>query len=83
MKVFVITLCLMLSFVTNTSHAQFKIAWADPKHDEKGNLLPLQSYGETINRGMKFILETRHPGPKATRSRLKRARFDLHISSIA
>jgi hypothetical protein len=57
MKVFVITLCLMLSFVTNTGHAQFKIAWANPKHDEKGNLLPLQSYGETIKRGMNFILE--------------------------
>jgi hypothetical protein len=27
------------------------------KHDQRGNLLPLQSYGETIRRGMKFILE--------------------------
>ena len=26
------------------------------QHDAKGNLLPLQSYGETIRRGMKFIL---------------------------
>jgi len=26
------------------------------KHDARGNLLPLQSYGETIRRGMKFIL---------------------------
>jgi hypothetical protein len=31
-------------------------AWLAPKHDEKGNLLPLQSYGETIQRGMKFLL---------------------------
>ena len=59
MKVLVITLCLMMSLVANTSHAQFKTVWADPKHDEKGDLLPLQSYGETINRGMKFILEDR------------------------
>ncbi len=27
------------------------------RHDPEGNLLPLQSYGETIQRGMKFLLE--------------------------
>lgn len=30
--------------------------WAPAKHDDKGNLVPLQSYGETIERAMKFIL---------------------------
>jgi hypothetical protein len=29
---------------------------ADPKHDAQGNLLPLQSYDETIRRGMSFLL---------------------------
>jgi hypothetical protein len=57
MKASFITLCLMLSLNINTSYAQTKTVWADPKHDEKGNLLPLQSCGETVNRAMKFILE--------------------------
>ena len=29
---------------------------ADPKRDAQGNLLPLQSYDETIRRGMSFLL---------------------------
>jgi len=42
---------------------------AGPKRDAQGNLLPLQSYDETIRRGMAFILKD-HPawfkGPPAT-----------------
>ena len=57
MKPFFTTLWLTMSFVANTGHAQIKTVWASPKHDEKGKLLRLQSYGETIDRGMKFILE--------------------------
>ncbi|MGA2618937.1 MAG: hypothetical protein ABSF26_15105 [Thermoguttaceae bacterium] len=57
MKASFITFCLTLPLSANTSDAQAKTVWANPKHDEKGNLLPLQSCGETINRAMKFILE--------------------------
>lgn len=34
------------------------------KHDPAGNLLPLQSYGETIRRGMKFLLEDQNTWAK-------------------
>ena len=30
---------------------------ADRKHDAQGSLLPLQSYDETIRRGMAFLLK--------------------------
>jgi hypothetical protein len=36
------------------------ITVADAKRDPQGNLLPLQSYDETIRRGMAFILQA-HP----------------------
>ena len=67
MKVLFITVCLMMSLAANTSHAQTKTVWANPKYDEKGNLLPLQSFGETINRGMEFILEDQETWAKGNK----------------
>jgi len=45
------------------------ITVADPNRDEQGNLLPLQSYDETIRRGMAFLLKDHlkwFKGPAAT-----------------
>ena len=50
-------MAILIPLVTNTGFAQTNFVFADSKHDAKGNLLPLQSYGETISRGMKFLLE--------------------------
>ncbi len=57
--------CLVVCVLAGSAFAQpapagpskVKSVWAPAKHDDKGNLLPLQSYGETLDRAMKFILE--------------------------
>lgn len=83
MKLLFTTLWLTMSLVANTGYAQSKTVWASPKHDEKGNLLPLQSYGETINRGMKFILEDQVTWAKGNTITDEEGKIDLPISSIA
>ena len=55
----IIRLCLALCIVSGIASANWKslITIAERKRDVQGDLLPLQSYDETIRRGMTFLLE--------------------------
>ena len=46
------------------------ITIAKTKRDAQGNLLPLQSYDETIRRGMAFLLVTLHPSATYTQKKI-------------
>ncbi len=54
-----IGVCLIAAFLVSPAAAAeaLKPVWEKAKHDSAGNLLPLYPYGETITRGMKFLLE--------------------------